>query len=80
MDSWNVTGEYLRYASKGVDEHGGPAVHFSFNSRGERILNNSQAQLTKSSDGGTSLLGNHIQQSSDQGLQHQFCNFRYGND
>ncbi len=34
MDPFNVTGEYLTGARKGFDEHGGPAVHFSFNQQG----------------------------------------------
>ena len=34
MDPMNVTGEYLTSTSKGVDERGGPAVHFSFNRAG----------------------------------------------
>lgn len=34
MDPFNVTGEYLTKATKGLDEHGGPAVHFSFNQKG----------------------------------------------
>jgi SecD/SecF fusion protein len=34
MDPFNVTGEYLTKATKGIDETGGPAVHFSFNQQG----------------------------------------------
>ena len=34
IDPLNVTGDYLTSATKGMDEHGGPAVHFSFNSAG----------------------------------------------
>ncbi len=34
MDPFNVTGEYLTRATKGPDETGGPAVHFSFNQQG----------------------------------------------
>ncbi len=34
IDPYSVTGEYLTSASKGLDERGGPAVHFSFNSAG----------------------------------------------
>ncbi|HEX5472785.1 MAG TPA: protein translocase subunit SecD [Lacipirellulaceae bacterium] len=34
MDPYNVTGEYLTKATKGMDEMGGPAVHFSFNPQG----------------------------------------------
>jgi SecD/SecF fusion protein len=34
IDPYNVTGEYLTNASKGIDEHGGPAVHFRFSSAG----------------------------------------------
>ena len=32
LDPMNVTGDYLTSATKGIDEHGGPAVHFAFNS------------------------------------------------
>ncbi len=34
MDPFNVTGEYLKGATKGIDDTGGPAVHFSFNPQG----------------------------------------------
>jgi SecD/SecF fusion protein len=34
MDPYNVTGDYLTRATKGIDETGGPAVHFSFNAQG----------------------------------------------
>src|SRR5690348_9265163 len=34
LDPMNVTGDYLTSATKGMDEHGGPAVHFAFNSAG----------------------------------------------
>ncbi len=34
IDPFNVTGEYLTQAKKGVDDHGAPAVHFSFNQQG----------------------------------------------
>ncbi len=34
IDDWNVTGDDLKSATKGVDENGGPAVHFTFNNRG----------------------------------------------
>jgi preprotein translocase subunit SecD len=34
MDPWNVTGQYLTSATKGVDERGGPAMNFSFNEQG----------------------------------------------
>jgi SecD/SecF fusion protein len=36
IDSWNVTGEYLSNSDKGIDERGGPAVHFSFDSQGAK--------------------------------------------
>jgi SecD/SecF fusion protein len=36
IDPWSVTGEYLASAEKGVDERGGPAVHFSFNTQGAK--------------------------------------------
>jgi SecD/SecF fusion protein len=36
IDPWNVTGEYLTSASKGVGDQGEPAVHFSFNRQGAR--------------------------------------------
>ncbi|MEX0613759.1 MAG: protein translocase subunit SecD, partial [Pirellulales bacterium] len=36
MDPMNVTGEYLTSATKGLDERGGPAVLFSFDSEGAR--------------------------------------------
>jgi SecD/SecF fusion protein len=36
MDPWDVTGEYLTSASKGVGDHGEPAVHFSFSNQGAR--------------------------------------------
>ena len=36
MDPWNVTGEYLTSATKGLDDRGGPAVHFSFDREGAR--------------------------------------------
>ncbi len=32
----SVTGDYLRSVSKGVDERGGPAVNFTFNTQGAR--------------------------------------------
>ncbi len=35
-DPWNVTGEYLQRAFKDFDQKGGPAVGFSFDSRGSR--------------------------------------------
>ena len=35
-DAISVTGEYLRSVSKGVDERGGPAVNFTFDSQGAR--------------------------------------------
>ncbi|HEX4412354.1 MAG TPA: protein translocase subunit SecD [Lacipirellulaceae bacterium] len=34
VDPYNVTGDYLTHAGKGMDEHGGPAVNFRFNSAG----------------------------------------------
>jgi SecD/SecF fusion protein len=34
MDPWNVTGEFLTSATKGLDDAGRPAVHFSFNREG----------------------------------------------
>jgi SecD/SecF fusion protein len=34
IDPMNVTGEYLQSAGKGIDERGGPAVTFTFNSAG----------------------------------------------
>jgi SecD/SecF fusion protein len=34
MDPFNVTGDYLSKATKGIDETGGPAVHFAFNAQG----------------------------------------------
>jgi len=34
IDQWNVTGEYLTSASKGVGDEGGPAVKFTFNTAG----------------------------------------------
>lgn len=34
LDPFNVTGDYLTKATKGIDETGGPAVHFSFNPQG----------------------------------------------
>lgn len=36
MDPFNVTGDYLSKATKGIDETGGPAVQFSFNSQGSQ--------------------------------------------
>jgi SecD/SecF fusion protein len=36
MDPMNVTGEYLTSATKGLDDRGGPAVHFSFDAEGAR--------------------------------------------
>jgi SecD/SecF fusion protein len=36
IDSMNVTGEYLTSATKGLDERGGPAVHFAFDRAGAR--------------------------------------------
>jgi SecD/SecF fusion protein len=36
MDPWNVTGEYLSSVTKGIDENGGPAVHFKFKGEGAR--------------------------------------------
>jgi SecD/SecF fusion protein len=36
LDDMNVTGEYLANSDKGVDDRGGPAVHFSFNSQGAK--------------------------------------------
>ena len=40
MDPFNVTGDYLSKASKGIDETGGPAVHFSFNAQGAQRFGN----------------------------------------
>ena len=34
IDTFNVTGDYLTSATKGIDEHGRPAVHFAFNTAG----------------------------------------------
>jgi SecD/SecF fusion protein len=34
MDAYNVTGDYLTSSTKGLDERGGPAVHFSFDRAG----------------------------------------------
>ena len=34
LDPWNVTGDYLTSATKGLDDRGGPAVHFAFNREG----------------------------------------------
>lgn len=36
MDAYNVTGEYLERVHKDVDSRGGPAVAFTFDSRGSR--------------------------------------------
>ena len=38
MDPWNVTGDYLSTSTPGVDERGGPAVNFTFNSRGATLF------------------------------------------
>src|SRR5207253_10977438 len=38
MDPYNVTGEYLTRSTKGIDETGGPAVHFSFNQHGASLF------------------------------------------
>ncbi len=38
MDPFNVTGDYLSKTSKGIDETGGPAVHFSFKPKGARLF------------------------------------------
>jgi SecD/SecF fusion protein len=37
-ESLTVTGEYLTSATKGLDERGGPAVHFSFNRQGAQMF------------------------------------------
>jgi SecD/SecF fusion protein len=34
MDPYNVTGDYLTSSTKGLDERGGPAVHFAFDRTG----------------------------------------------
>jgi SecD/SecF fusion protein len=34
IDSWNVTGEFLNSATRGIDDRDGPAVNFAFNSAG----------------------------------------------
>ncbi len=36
VDPMNVTGEFLTSATKGLDERGGPAVYFTFNTEGAR--------------------------------------------
>jgi SecD/SecF fusion protein len=36
IDPWNVTGDYITSATKGMDDRGGPAVHFAFNREGAR--------------------------------------------
>jgi SecD/SecF fusion protein len=36
IDAMNVTGEYLKPSSKGIDERGGPAVLFTFDAEGAR--------------------------------------------
>ena len=36
IDPMNVTGDYLTSATKGLDERGGPAVHFTFDRDGAR--------------------------------------------
>jgi SecD/SecF fusion protein len=36
MDPWNVTGEYVTSSTKGLDDRGGPAVHFAFDRDGAR--------------------------------------------
>jgi SecD/SecF fusion protein len=38
MDPYNVTGKYLTSATKGLDERGGPAVHFSFDRTGSYLF------------------------------------------
>ena len=40
MDPYNVTGDYLSKATKGPDETGGLAVHFSFNPQGATRFGN----------------------------------------
>jgi SecD/SecF fusion protein len=37
-DPYDVTGDYLRQSTAGVDEGGRPAVHFSFNGQGARLF------------------------------------------
>ncbi len=36
VDPYNVTGDYLTNAAKGMGDHGDPAVHFRFNSAGSQ--------------------------------------------
>ncbi len=46
IDQMNVTGDYLTSATKGMDERGGPAVHFSFNSAGSQRFGRLTGQNT----------------------------------
>lgn len=46
IDPMNVTGDYLTSATKGMDERGGPAVHFSFNSAGSQRFGRLTGQNT----------------------------------
>jgi SecD/SecF fusion protein len=46
IDTFNVTGDYLTSATKGIDEHGNPAVHFAFNSAGAQRFERLTGQNT----------------------------------
>ena len=53
IDPMNVTGDYLTSATKGIDERGGPAVHFSFNSQGaQRFDKLTEPEPAESGDAG----------------------------
>lgn len=46
IDPLNVTGDYLTSATKGIDDRGGPAVHFAFNSQGAQRFQRLTSQNT----------------------------------
>ena len=42
-----MTGDYLSKVTKGIDETGGPAVHFSFNAQGDRRFESSRSKTCR---------------------------------
>jgi preprotein translocase subunit SecD len=58
LDPWDVTGEYVTMASKGVDERTGPAVHIRFNRQGaKRMRQLTSSNLPNQATGAARFLG-----------------------
>ena len=82
IDPTNVTGEYLTSATKGLDERGGPAVHFAFDRRRRAAVRTAhQSEQAESQHARrVSPPGHHPRQATAQRAAHHHDDFRPRHD